>query len=80
MDKKYSFLITLKKFLLGSGMVFVGILVSRRVNIAPEIVIPVFVGLGESIWNVVKFFNKRKKLTRKEIEKVAEDILKPINR
>ena len=80
MDKKYSFLITLKKFLLGSGMVFVGILVSRKVNIAPEIVIPVFVGLGASIWNAIKFFIKGKKFSKEEIEKIAEEVLKPNNK
>ena len=77
MEKKYSFLISLKKFLLGSGMVFVGILVSRKVNIAPEIVIPVFVGLGASIWNTIKFFIKGKKFSKEEITEIAEDILKP---
>jgi len=75
--KKYSFLITLKKFLLGSGMVFVGILVSRKVNISPEITIPVFVGLGASIWNTIKFFIKGKKFSKEEITEIAEDILKP---
>ena len=77
MEKKYSFLISLKKFLLGSGMVFVGILVSRRVNISPEIVIPVFVGLGASIWNAIKFFIKGKKFSKEEIKKIAEEVLKP---
>ena len=59
-EKKYKFMKTVKKFLVGGGMATLGMYFAGRFELDQAIVLPIFVGAGEGIWGLVEFFYNRK--------------------
>ena len=55
--KNYDWKKTLKKFLRGGGIAFVGSVIAVYKGYDPKVVVPLFTALGEAVWNIIKFFS-----------------------
>ena len=54
--KRFNFLKTFEKFLRGGAFAAVATIVALMTEKDPKVVVPLLTGLGEAIYNVVKFF------------------------
>jgi hypothetical protein len=59
--KKFNFMKTFEKFLRGGAMATLATIIALLTEQDPKIVVPLLTGLGEALYNVVKFFATNKK-------------------